>query len=320
MEKTLGLIGYVFQPIKINKYMKYIWTILLTLILLNTQAQELIWEVSVNTPKLQTADPKLFKQLESSIRDFLNAQKWTNENFRQEEKIKCNLQLTITQELSATQFQAQMAIQATRPIYGSDYETPILTHSDNEVQFIYEMFQPIQYSEGLISDNLSAVLSFYSLYILGVDFDTFSDNGGDKYFNRALELVNNIPESMKGQFKGWQEPKKTRINRFTMIDHILKPRALPFRSAIYQYHLNGLDVMSDDPDSGRKQMSDALETIEKVNNDFRGASFIQMYVNAKSPEIIEIFKNGTSDERNKIFKVMSRIDGANTSKYRFLRQ
>lgn len=301
--------------------MKYIWSIIFTLILINhTNAQELIWEISVNTPKLQTADPKLFKQLESSIGDFLNAQKWTNEVFDQNERIKCNLQLTITEEISATQFKAQMAIQATRPVYGTNYETPILTHSDNDVTFVYEMFQPIQYSEGLITDNLSAVLSFYSFYILGLDFDTFSDKGGDKFYTKALELVNNIPESMKGQYKGWKEPKKTRINRFTMIDHILKPRAIPFRSAMYLYHMQGLDAMSDDADNGRKQMTAALQIIKQVNDDFRGSSFIQLFSNAKSSEVIEVFKKGTSDERNKVFKVMARIDGANTSKYRFLRQ
>ncbi len=300
--------------------MKFIWTFLFIITLFHVNAQELIWDVSVNTPKLQTADPKLFKQLESSIRDFLNAQKWTDEEFQDKEKIKCSLQLTITEELSATSFKAQMAVQATRPVFGSSYETPILTHGDNDVSFSYEMFQPIQYTEGLISDNLSAILSFYSLYILGLDFDTFSDKGGDPYFSKALELINNLSESSKAKYIGWSQPKKDKINRFTMVDHMLSPRVIPFRTAMYQYHLKGLDVMSDDPNKGRAEMTKALETVKSVYRDFRIAAVIQLFVNAKSPEIIEVYKKGLPEERNTVFKVMSYIDGANTSKYRFLRQ
>ena len=300
--------------------MKYIWTLLLMISLIHVNAQELIWDVSVNTPNLVTADPKLFKQLESSIRDFLNAQQWTGEEFQQEERIKCSLQMTITKEISATEFEAQMAIQAVRPVFGSSYETPIFTHGDNDVVFTYEMFQPIQYSEGLISDNLSAILSFYSIYIIGLDFDTFAEKGGEPYFTKAFELVSNIPESLKAKYKGWSEPKKTRINRFTMVDHMLKPRALPFRSAIYEYHMKGLDVMSENPDKGRAEITKALATIKEVSKDFRGAAFIQLFVNAKSSEIIEIYKKGLPDEKNTVFKAMSYMDGANTSKYRLLRR
>lgn len=302
------------------EYMKYIWTLICMITLFHVNAQELIWDVSVNTPKLQTADPKLFKQLESSIREFLNAQKWTDDEYSQEEKIKCNLQLTIITELTATRFDAQIAIQAVRPIFGSSYETPILTHSDNEVSFTYEMFQPIQYSEGILTDNLSAILSFYSLFIIGLDLDTFADKGGEKYFTKALALTSNLSESMKAQYKGWSEPKKQRINRFTMVDHMLKPRAIPFRTAMYQYHLLGLDIMNEKPEEGRAVMTQALKTIKSVDIDFRGAAFLQLFVNAKSSEIIEVYKNGLPDEKNEVYKVMARIDGANTSKYRFLRQ
>lgn len=46
-------------------------------------AQELLFDVKVNTPKIQNVDPKVFKDMETNIQEFLNNRKWTEDVFDQ---------------------------------------------------------------------------------------------------------------------------------------------------------------------------------------------------------------------------------------------
>ncbi|MFK8103500.1 MAG: DUF4835 family protein, partial [Saprospiraceae bacterium] len=143
-----------------------------------SQAQEVIFDITINTPKLQTADPKVFESLEEALENFLNNRKWTEDVYEQEERIKCKVQLTIRDELSATSFNADLAIQATRPVFGSSYETALLSHVDKDVTFSYEPFQPLVYAKNTYNDNLTSIMAFYVYIILAMDYDSFSAFGG----------------------------------------------------------------------------------------------------------------------------------------------
>lgn len=283
----------------------------------NLQAQEVQFQVTVNTPKLQTADPKLFQNLEAALQDFLNNQRWTEDDFEVEERIKCNIQLTITAEESANIFKADLAIQSVRPIYGTSYETPLLSHVDKDVTFKYEQFQPIDYSENVYIDNLSSVISFYVYVILGMDYDSFSPFGGDPYFQIAQDIINTVPQEVTGAFKGWRslDSGKQR-NRYWMIENILTPRVRPFRQANYDYHRQGLDVMEKTPESARSSMMSALEVVDKVNRAYPNSMILQMFANAKANEIIDVFKQGNPSEKSRVYAIMTKLDAANASKYR----
>ena len=281
----------------------------------NLQAQEVQFQVTVNTPKLQTADPKLFQNLESALQDFLNNQRWTEDDFEVEERIKCNIQLTITAEESANLFKADLAIQSVRPVYGTSYETPLLSHVDKDVTFKYEQFQPIDYSENLYIDNLSSVISFYVYVILGMDYDSFSPYGGDPYFQIAQNILNTVPQEVTGSFKGWRSLDGNR-NRYWIIENILTPRVRPFRQANYDYHRLGLDVMEKTPESARSSMMSALEVVDQVNRAYPNSMILQMFANAKANEIIDVFKEGNPSEKSRVYSIMTKLDAANASKYR----
>ncbi|MBP7821619.1 MAG: DUF4835 family protein [Saprospiraceae bacterium] len=278
-------------------------------------SQEMDFTVTVNTPKLQTADPKVFESLKTALRDFLNNAKWTDDVYASTERIKCNVQLTIKEEISATSFKAELAIQAVRPVYGSAYQTSLLTHVDKDVEFSYEPNQPLEFSRGLFNDNLTSILSFYVYVILGLDYDSFSLLGGDNYYQVAQAIVTSIPPDIANTLKGWRAVDSNR-NRYWIIENLTNSRVKPYREALYTYHRKGLDVMSKDVIAGRASITKALEDIERVNKSYPSSMILQMFTNAKSEELIEIFKGGDSNQRTRFYQIMSKVDPAGASKYR----
>lgn len=282
-------------------------------------AQELNVDVKILTPKLQTTDPKVFETLEQEIREYMNNQKWTDDEYEQEERIDVNIQITINKELDATTFEAELSIQASRPVYQSSYESVLLSHRDVNFKFIYEQYQPIQFTENSYNDNLSSMLSYYAYIILGMDYDSFEEFGGTPYFQKAQEILNNIPSGAAATFKGWRSLDGNR-NRYWIIENLLSPRIRPYRQAMYNYHRHGLDVMHKDPIAGRAIMTQAIENLKDVNRAYPNSMILQMFSNAKRSEIIEIYAPARTDEKNKIVTTMSKVDAANASEYNNIRK
>jgi hypothetical protein len=281
--------------------------------------QELNCTVRVSTPKLQTADPRVFESLESTIREFLNNQKWSDHSFKQEERIECNIQLNITEELSENLFKADVAIQALRPVYGSDYKTATITHVDKDIVFEYEQFQQIEDSRDAYRDNISSVLTYYAYLILGFDFDSYSVLGGEPYFRIAQNIINTIPPGTQSQDNGWSSLNNNKNNRFWIIENMLNPRIRPFREAMYTYHRQSLDVMNSNTTLGIEAMVSAIEEIGKVNNSYPSSIAVRMFTNAKSDETIEIIKNAERSQKTKVYNIMRRADPANAGKYSVIR-
>lgn len=284
-----------------------------------TFAQELNCSVTINTPKLQTTDPKVFQTLKTTIENFMNNQRWTSEVYEQQERINCKIQITIESELSPTRFQGEIIVQASRPIYNSDYQTFIFNHADKQFTFDYEQFQPVEYARDVFNNNLVSVLAFYAHIIIGLDADSFAPLGGSDVFQRANEILTIVPEAVKQTYKGWL-PSENNRNRYWMIENILNPKLLPWRQAMYQYHRQGLDVMADKPVLGKNNIAEALSKIDQVNRNVPNLMIMQMFANFKREEIIEVFKAGTPNERDMVVQYMSRIDAANTSKYNAIKQ
>ena len=291
--------------------MRLIYLLFLLVIVGRVEAQELLATVKVATPKLQKTDPKVFKTMEQSIKDFLNGQKWTEDYFENEERIKCSFQITIKEELSENTFKADLAIKSSRPIYGSSQETVIFSHLDKEIEFGYQEFQPIQYVKNSYTDELSQVLAFYAYIVLGMDYDSFSPEGGSPYFQEAGSIANLAAQ----ESKGWS-PNSNR-NRYQIFESITNSRSKPFRRAMYEYHRLGLDIMEKDVVGGREKIMEALEKIDQVNSDFLNAYILQIFANSKSTELVEILKEAPSVQKTRFIAIMSKIDA---TKARIFRQ
>ncbi|MBQ5532151.1 MAG: DUF4835 family protein, partial [Bacteroidales bacterium] len=120
-------------------------TIRLFLILLfgvsaSVQAQELLAHVSINTKSIQGEDAALFSRLEQEMTTFINERRWTNLNFKQEERIKCNVQLILDSK-NGDLYSGRLIFQMSRPVFNSTYSSNLLTVQDDEVTFPYTSSQ-----------------------------------------------------------------------------------------------------------------------------------------------------------------------------------
>ncbi|MFT6148721.1 MAG: hypothetical protein ACJAUH_001407 [Saprospiraceae bacterium] len=279
------------------------------------QAQEFQAKVTVNTPKLQSADPKIFVTLQNSIRDMLNNTKWSEDVFEPVEQIQLTITINIKEEISATSFKADMAIQAVRPVYNSSYETVIFASQDQDVKFTYEEYQPVEFSKNTFTDNLSSILGFYAYTILGLDYDSFSELGGDPHFQEAQNIVSTIPSNIAQSAGGWTSIEKGQRSRYWLIENILNPRMIPYRKAIYLYYRGGLDRMADDSETALTACATAITQIAEANKAYRNSMIIQIFAQMKSTEILQIFINANTTQKQRVYKAMIQLDAANTSKY-----
>ncbi len=282
------------------------------------QAQELKAEVSLSTPKLQTTDPVVFQTLEQDLREFLNQERWTNDEYRPYERIECNFQVNITGELGNNTYSADVAFKAIRPVYGSEYKTIIVNHVDRDVIFKYLEFQPIVNGTDFFKDNLSAVFSFYAHLIIGLDAESFAPDGGNDQFNIAQNILNQVPTVISDTDKGWSSVGK-KTTRYWIIENLLSPRFSSFREAWYNYHRKSLDLLYQNPAIALQTMADALKQVEKTNSSYPSTVGIMMFLSAKRDEIVEIMVNGSKAQRMATYEVMRKIDPSNNATYSALR-
>lgn len=291
--------------------------ILFLIIAVNSHSQALQSQVKVAHPKLQKADPKIFKTLESQIIDFLNDQAWSDDQYDSQERIECNFLLTITEERGSNQFKANLSVQATRPVYGSNYMTPILTFQDKEINFEFEQSRPLQFTKNVFYDNLSSILAFYAYVIVGLDYDSFSLLGGEEYFTQAQNIINTLPSNLTND-PGWTSVGKNRT-RYWLVENLLSARVKPLRQAYYQYHRMGLDMMHQDTDEGKDVMLKSVEQFGQVNRSYPNNTIVPAILGTKSNEIIEIFKQAEKNQKTKVFQILSTMDPSNVQKYSVLR-
>jgi hypothetical protein len=277
---------------------------------------EINFNLKFNLQQIQTVDPKILETLERDLQQFLSGRSWTEDRFLPEERINCNLVMTITEGDSPNKFEADLAIQSSRPVYGSGVETAVFNTLDTRVTFFYEQFQAIQLSENSYTGNLASVLGYYVNLILGFDYDTFSPLGGQRYFEEAQEIINRLPSDVADD-SGWKATPSR--NRFWLLENILSPRVLPLRRALYTYHREGLDRMYEDVGLARANIVLALEDVKKTNQDYPNTMIVQAFVDAKREEIMEIFKGGTPTEQSAVIQTLTRIDPSNAGKYREIR-
>jgi hypothetical protein len=279
---------------------------------------ELNATVRINTPQLQKNDRRVFDQLEVSLKDFLNTTKWTQDIFEPDERINCSFIITISEELDNNAFKGEIAVQSTRKIYGSGYDSPLLSHLDKDVLFTYEQNQPIEFlPDATDNQNLSAMVAFYVYIILAMDYDSFSLYGGDPYLITAQNIVTNIQNSSNNSSPGWRPSNSDKNrSRYWMAENLLNARVKPLRAAMYNYYRKGLDMMSINMDQGKNAIFSALEEVEKVNASYFNSMIIQMFANAKRDELVEMWKIGSKAQKDRVIQIMSKIDPANGARYR----
>lgn len=279
-------------------------------------AQELNCQVQVNASQIQGSNTRVYESMESDIRDFINSKKWTNDDYKQDERIKCSMLITINSTDGNTRYEGTIQVTSSRPIFNSDYESPILNINDQSFDFQYVENTPLLFSPDQFRSNLTSVLAFYAYVIIAYDYDTFSFKGGDQFFNVAQQIVTGAQNTA---FSGWRAIDSDR-NRYWLIDNILSGGFVPLREAYYMYHRLGLDSMYDNVIQGRGEITNSLKLIEKVHQAKPLAYATQVFFQAKSSEIVNIYSQAAPQEKTSAYNILQKVDPGNLSKYNALKK
>jgi hypothetical protein len=299
--------------------MKKIFSILLMGIvsfgLLN--AQELICEVTVSAPdasKVNT-DPRVFKTLENSITEFMNNRKWTDESFKEHEKIQMSIFIGITEQSGDNGYSGSITVVTKRPVFNSNYNSTVLNIIDNDFAIVYKEFDPIEFNEFQFTSNLSHILGYYAYLSIGVDYDTYADLGGQKYLQKAQDMVNLVGTSEANAYKGWKSYDKNQRNRYWFITHLMNGRYEPFRKAMYIYHREGLDNFYDDPELARSKVMAGLNEVAKVSQDNPNLPLVQTWSESKLNEIVGVFSEAPAEEKTAFLALIKKADPTNANEY-----
>ena len=296
----------------IRKQMKSIITALFAIVVsLTALGQDLNCNVTVDYSQVEGSERTMFEAMERAIYEFINNRKWTSEVFKESERIEFNFQLNIS-EKAGDRYKASLNVQSRRPVFGSSYYTPVLNHQDENVSFNYSQFDVLDFSENnATQNNLTAIIAYYIYMVVGLDYDSFGLNGGTKYFNKALSIVN---QNSGSQEAGWQA-FESQTNRYWLVENHLEARFRNLRTVIYEYHRNGMDKMHENQNQGRTEITKALQKLEPVYQALPNSVNLRVFFNAKGDEIVNVFKEAPADEKNKIVALLGRIDPGNTTKW-----
>ena len=294
--------------------------ILLGTLLPRLYSQELQANVAVIANRIpSTVDHKQFQTLQTALYNFINGRQWSNENFKSNEKIICNFLINISSNTDANTFQATLTIQAGRPVYNSSYTSPLINFQDENFTFRYVEYQTLDFNENRVQGsepyaaNLTAEIAYYVYIILGLDFDTFSLRGGDSYFQKALNIVNNAPEAQN--INGWKPFDGVR-NRYWLIENLTNSKYTLVHDAYYSYFRSGLDQLYDKEDDARTAILNALNMLNTVNTETPNTMILQFWFQGKSTELDKIFQKSPPDEKARALDLLTRLDISNLNKYK----
>jgi hypothetical protein len=287
------------------------WLSSLFLVAFSIQSQEFLCSVEVNAQQVEGTDRRVFENMETSLSEFINNRRWTNLEFNPGERIECTFVITVSSRPSTDRFVANLNLVASRPIYKTAYNSTLLNYVDRKFEFNYVEFQPMEFQENTYESNLTSVIAFYLYMILGLDFDSYSLYGGSPFFEKAEAVVNaaqNSPES------GWRAFEEDR-NRYWMLENYLNNAYTDLRKFNYEYHRLGLDVMSEKVEEGRSAIANSINLLRNVHRERPGLFALNLMVDAKRDEIINIFSKGNPREQTDIEQIMKEVDPANASNY-----
>jgi hypothetical protein len=284
------------------------------------QAQELNARVTIVNSQVSSAtDAKVFLTLKTALSDFLNKRKWTSETYAPQEKISCNFLLNIQSTPEPSVFKASLTVQAARPVYNSSYQAPLINFLDNDVQFRYQEYQPLEFNEARIAGaeplagNLTALFAYYVNLIVALDNDSFSPRGGDPYFQKASAIVSSAPDGRV--ITGWKAFDGQR-NRYWLIENLTNSRYTLVHDAYYTYYRMGLDKLYENEIEAREQILNAINLLYSLGVDNPNIMILNFFFQGKSEEIVRILKKSNSSDRARAIEMLSKIDITNAAKYK----
>lgn len=284
--------------------------------------QEIKCNVIINADRVFTQERQVFTRLQKSIADFMNTTRWTNDQFQPNEQVICNMLITFDQipqgkdavtDVQSGVYYASAQITVSRPVYGTDFSSPVFSFIDRSFNFVYQINEPLIYIENVSKSNLTLMLAYYAYTILALDYDSFGQKGGSPYIEKLININNNALNITGFEATGWQQSDVR--NRYWIAENLNNPQMIDFREALYDYHRKGLDIFLQDADKARENMIEAIEKMKKVSNVKPNSVVISGFFVAKSDELYNIFEKASPEMKQNAANLFFALDPANTTKY-----
>lgn len=283
-------------------------------------AQELNAKVSVVANRVgNTVNRNTFLTLQTALNNFMNNRKWSAEVYAPNEKIDCNFLLNLEQTSETNVYAASLTIQAARPVFNTAYLSPIINFKDDNVIFKYVEFQILEFNENRVSgsdaliSNLTAVMAYYANLILAFDNLSFTPRGGDIYFQKAQNIVNNAPDG-RG-ISGWKAFDGIR-NRYWLVENMLNSRYNIMHDVYYNYYRSGMDKMYEDQNMARVELLNVLNLLNNFNTENPNTMINQFFFQGKSTELIKVFSKAKPQEKAKALELLPKLDITNAGNYK----
>ena len=265
-------------------------------------AQEMNATVTLDAQQTGQPNFQVFRTLENQLTEFINTTSWTKESYKTQERIDANFTLII-ESFDGDFFKGTLQVQASRPVFGSTYNSPIYNYNDKEMSFNYKEFENLAFNPNNYDSNLVAVVVFHIYTILGMDAYSFSQGGGEVYFETAKQIVNTAASS---SFIGWKATDGLQ-SRFRFNDALLSNVYDEFHAAMYAYHRLGLDLMHESQKDGKQGIIDAIASLKSINDRRPNSFLVRTFFDAKSDEIASVFSGGPNVEISGLVDNLNRL-------------
>lgn len=285
-----------------------------------SSAQELKANITVSSNQVgNNVNQNVFRTLQTALNNFINTRKWTPDNFQPNERIECSFFLNLQPTGDLNVYNASLTIQAARPVFNTSYLSPIINFKDENITFKYVEFQQLEFNENRVSgsdalvSNLTAVIAYYSYMILAFDYDSFSLRGGDPYFQKAQNIVNNAPDGRN--ISGWKAFDGVR-NRYWLVENMLNSRYTIMHDVYYNYYRLGMDKLYEDENAARVEVMNVLNLLNNFNTDNPNKMINQFFFQGKSTELIKIFSKAPQQDKARASELLQKMDITNAPKYK----
>ena len=278
-------------------------------------AQELKCNISINSEQVQGSNKAVFTTLQQSMEEFVNTQRWTNMTFQEKERIECSMMIVV-KSVQDNMFVCEFTCQSRRPVFGTTYATPTLNIKDENFTFTYQEYDRMEFQHNTFTSNLTALVAYYCYLIIGHDMDSFAKLGGTPYFQVCEDIVTSAQSASldNAEMVGWKAFESNR-NRYALTNNLMDEAFKKYRAYYYDYHRHGLDEMVNNVANGRARIAKDIKVLKEAYNARPATYLVGTFLDAKSDELVNIFKSGTADEKKMVYELLMDIDPTRQDTY-----
>ena len=278
-------------------------------------AQELKCNISINSEQVQGSNKAVFTMLQQSMEEFVNTQRWTNMTFQEKERIECSMMIVV-KSVQDNMFVCEFTCQSRRPVFGTTYTTPTLNIKDENFTFTYQEYDRMEFQHNTFTSNLTAMVAYYCYMIIAHDMDSFAKLGGTPYFQVCEDIVTSAQSASldNAEMVGWKAFESNR-NRYALTNNLMDEAFKKYRAYYYDYHRHGLDEMVNNVANGRARIAKDIKVLKEAYNARPATYLVGTFLDAKSDELVNIFKSGTADEKKMVYQLLMDIDPTRQDTY-----